>query len=122
MASSAGLTVHSYRDLEGFEEQFLIALPIGSLKRISDFLNIRLADLFSTKCYDQPITFDSLANLVRKSISAKYGNLAALEDVVGWRLEPFLADPRSAMDEPIEFIQEVSKAVGVSWSCVLDAL
>jgi transcriptional regulator with XRE-family HTH domain len=120
LASELGLTVHSYSDLEQYDEELESAVSIAQALKLAKLLDTDLLALLG----ETEIPVKMPIARVQSALNAQLGNSAEarelMEDTINWDLGPFL----EGSDEwttvyTIDFVRQLAIAIEVDWQVLL---
>jgi hypothetical protein len=121
MASTLGLTLHGYCDLEQHDDEFETVLGIAQALRLAAALNTRILDILGERCCGAPIPIAEVRRAVLELLKRPHSSREAIETELGWDLGPLLQEARFMLDDyTIMFLKDLSGMLDLDWRCVLD--
>jgi transcriptional regulator with XRE-family HTH domain len=107
-------------DLAAYDEELPTVTSIEDALRLANILGVSLRELLQPGHARVPVvSFVELTLLIKKKLEQDHLKLSEFEDLVGWRLEQFMADPNSAFDEPIIFLEWLCRELGIDLLTVI---
>lgn len=121
MAVRLGVTSGAYYDWEDHDDDLPMTISLAELRNLSNLLGTTPLYIFTgeSAAPDRRISFEHLADLVRKHLLQHGLTLEQFEDQAGWELKEFLSEPSAALKWNPDCLRHVSEALGISW---VDAL
>jgi hypothetical protein len=121
IATTVGISVPDYYDLETDEDELYMCIPLAKLRAITRHLGVHARELFveDSSGSQAPINFDSLAEKAKQQLRTNEVTVSDFEDKVGWQLVDSLADPQAAWGWNVDCLRDVCGALELNW---LDAL
>lgn len=119
MADLLGMTFMSYFDLELHDDELCSVPSLREVKKMCDVFRISPIELLTgnqqlDRLHAQ-ISFQALIKKVKIHIAEKGLTQEEFENEAGWRLSDYLTDPEKIWDEPISFLQDICKPLGIDW-------
>jgi transcriptional regulator with XRE-family HTH domain len=123
IASELGLTIHSYADLERYDEELESAVSIAQAIRLAKLLDTDLLALLG----ETEIPVRMPIARVRSALTAQLGSSGEakelMEDTLNWDLGPFLDGSEEwTTVYTIEFVRQLATAIGIDWQVLLAAI
>jgi len=119
LASTLGITIPAYDDLEAYDNELANCLSVGQARQLAALLRTSVLDLLGERCPEAPISVSELRQLVQAR-TAGPSSLEALEDRAGWELRPLL-DESVDFDSlvPIQALVDIGSALAIDWRRLL---
>jgi transcriptional regulator with XRE-family HTH domain len=123
IASELGLTIHSYADLERYDEELESAVSIAQAIKLAKLLDTDLLALLG----ETEIPVRMPIARVRSALTAQLGSSGEakelMEDTLNWDLGPFLDGSEEwTTVYTIEFVRQLATAIGIDWQVLLAAI
>jgi hypothetical protein len=119
VAEKVGLSVPSYYDLEGFDDEWSSVVDVCCLINLSSILHISLMELMGAVHETTPtLTPAELANLVRVKLES--GSVS--KDSLSWEVGDFVANPEVAKGYTIDFFRDLGAELGFDWLAAIHGL
>ena len=118
VAAAAGISTACYYDLESAEGDIFSAVSFGKLGAIARVLGVQLAYILAGCRPDgsgKRMTMNGLADALSNHLRGHHQSVEAFESAVGWEVAQFLRRPSTASGWTIDYLREVSDAIGVDW-------
>lgn len=114
-----GIDLPSYYDLEAFDD-LQDCISISKLSALAHVMKVCPSEFFSD-AQVSPVSPLSLANSIRRTLKVRTIELKDFEEIVGWEIAPFIANPSRVISEwNIECLQDVCREAGENWMAVLN--
>jgi len=121
LATSAGISLAEYRDLEHLPDELRIAASVETVARIARHLGVKPSALYEGRA-SSTVPLEELATRISKHLEKTGRSVAELEANVGWDLAAVLENPSRFRDFPADGLRDVCFHVGVNWLDVLDGI
>src|ERR1700744_5984970 len=123
IASELGLTIHSYADLERYDEELESAVSIAQAIKLAKLLDTDLLALLG----ETEIPVRMPIARVRSALTAQLGSSGEakelMEDTLNWDLGPFLDGSEEwTTVYTIEFVRQLATTIGIDWQVLLAAI
>jgi len=119
MATLLDITTSSWLDLELHDDEVVTCISLRQVYSLARALAVSPRVLVSPSSIDESkddeISLDELADLIKSYMNANGLAQEQFEDEAGWYLAGFLANPETALDEPVMFLEDVCAPLGVPW-------
>ena len=123
MAQSLGISSASYSDLELDDKELLLALSLRTIEKMCDIFGIGLIDLLADDKQlfrlPAPLSFEQLVEMIKVHMAARGMTRQQFEDECDWYLPAHLADPETIWNQPVMFLQDVCRCLGLDWLAVV---
>jgi transcriptional regulator with XRE-family HTH domain len=121
LAAEIGITLEWYADLERYDDEFETTITVHQARQLATLLNTSMLELLGHPFPAASPASPTLRALVRERASDEV-SLRALEERVGWELEPLMDDSQD-FDSlvPITAYVQIAAALGVDWRQLLAA-
>lgn len=130
-----GLTIHeaaasmppivsraSYYDIELCEADFTDCYSLNVIKYVCEQLDIHPRDLFCDESFPA-MSISEVIEGIKKHCAENKPSIGEFGDIVGWRLESYLANSANALEEwNIDCLIDVSRELGIDWRGVISGL
>ena len=124
MASTIGLTVEAYRDLETYDDEITTCLSLEELSKLEAALEIDFCRFISPlPIFVYPISpLNDFAELVKDYLELKKMRVADFEESIGWEVSNVLSNPAEVLKMSVEWLAIVCEKIGVDWKLILPVL
>jgi hypothetical protein len=118
VANRLGITVHSYDDLERYDDEAFTALSLQELLSLGRALGVKPATLLFGSAADglktSVVPDEITARLTQKMIE-RHQTAEELSESVGWDVRELLVDSSALWSFNVEGLYDLCKAAGVEW-------
>lgn len=121
LASSIGISLAEYRDLEQHPYELHTGASVKSLAQLARLLGVKPSTFYEGTA-SATLSLDELARRIATHLQQTKESMARLEESVGWELAGALATPSRFLDFPADGLRDVCAHVGLNWLEVLDGL
>jgi DNA-binding XRE family transcriptional regulator len=118
LASSIGISVEHYCDLEDQDGELYTTLSLHELRKLTMTLGTSIRVLFGIKG-EAIIDFEGIAEALRRHLVKEHLSVDEFGNKVGWNLQNFIDGPDIAGEWNVDCLCDVCRGLGISW---LDAL
>jgi len=119
MATLLDITTSSWLDLELHDDEVVTCISLRKVYSLAHAFAVSPRALVSPSSIDESrddeISLKELADLIKRYMRENGLALEQFEDEAGWYLAGFLANPETALDEPVMFLEDVCGPLGVPW-------
>jgi DNA-binding XRE family transcriptional regulator len=122
IARRLGITIHSYCDLESYDYEAFIVVPLNKIAGLGRILGVQPRVLLLGREGEevkQTVTFDDVSARVAKKVVESGLSTEQLGDLIGWDIEALLRDPKSLWDFCVDALYHICKALGLDWFAAL---
>lgn len=112
----------SYYDLEDHDGELTCCYSLNEISRICNLLEVPPKNLLCDKSFPQ-LKIEELVEKIKEFCDKNKISITQFEDMVGWRVETCLQNPRAALDEwNLDCLKAVSQKLGIDWQSVVCGL
>ena len=124
-ATRTGLSLPNYYDLEAYEGELACCYSLNEILRICRAFEMRPTDLIAdgTGTLPAPVSIETVMKRIQEHCAERKLSISEFEDAAGWRLEPWLAKPRAALDAwNLDCLKDVCRELQINWAVVVASL
>jgi len=121
-AARVQLSSSAYYDIEEHEDDLTSCYSLSEILRICRALELHPRDLF---CHEHlsPSTIDEVITNIKKHCAQNKISISKFEDIVGWRVESCLTNPKAALDEwNLDCLKDICGELQMNWQSVISSL
>jgi hypothetical protein len=122
LATRFGSEGHLCPDLELYDDELFTCISISDLLRLAEVLGTSAPALLFGEDVPAPIqalSFSNIADRIRSHLSAVKATPDAWGELVGWDVQPILADPRALGTYNVQGLRDICSGLGLDWVGVL---
>jgi transcriptional regulator with XRE-family HTH domain len=121
LAAMLGISIHSYWDLEAYDNELFTCVSLEQAQRLMRALGTDLTSFISPAGeLSSRVSLDQAVTALRELAEQRGWSVAELSDEVGWELDEFLRTPRqTAAAQNLDFFKDIAAPLGLDWHCLL---
>jgi transcriptional regulator with XRE-family HTH domain len=122
VARRLGLTVSSYCDLEGYDDEAFEVISLRDLEALGRVLRVQPRVLLlgsEAEGIMQSITEGEITERLREKVLESGQGVEEFGDAIGWDIKELLADPKTLWSFNVEGLYDLCKPIGVDWVTAL---
>jgi transcriptional regulator with XRE-family HTH domain len=118
VAQKANMSLHSYWDLEHYDDEAFTAVSLRTLVRVCVVLGIEptgalIGDEF--KKHEQTTSFASIAGRLGNLLKQDHVSADEFGERIGWDVRDIITDPNAIWDYNVDALYDICKALGLDW-------
>jgi hypothetical protein len=122
VADRVGLSLASYYDLEGRDDEAFTCISLGQLVALGSALRVsprELVDDQEASPATERVAYARLADQVRTQVDLEGTSPEAWGDRIGWDVSALLLNPERVADLNLDGLRDICSAVGIDWRAVV---
>lgn len=122
VADRVGITIHSYYDLEAYNDEAFTVTSLAKLGELARVLGTSARFILVAEDANQPtpvITFDVISRRLSERLAQAATTPEAFGEATGWDVGGLLADPRSLAEWPVDGLYQLATALDLDWVAAL---
>jgi transcriptional regulator with XRE-family HTH domain len=122
VALRVDLTIASYSDLEGRDDEAFLSISLRTLESLGQILAVQPRVLLlgaEAEGLKQSITEVEITARLAEKMSETGQTIEQFGDAVGWDIRELLADPKTLWNFNVEGLYDLCKAIGADWVAAL---